>query len=296
MKKIAVANLKGGVGKTTTAIILADMLSAMAGKRVLSLDLDSQANMSWALVAPSPFEQIQADATLAEWVGSVGTANRLGLSQFLVDVSLAPHTPVVPIPMQPPPVRPVHHIAVANTKMRFAEMSYEGPLQNDPSEQISDALIEDLDALSGSFEYCVMDCSPALSAMTRAGLRVADVILIPTPLNSICIQSSINFQDFAMRDALNISETPSFVVITRVGASGGAAEMGRARTRLKDHEAAGRWKILNPEFKENVRFTRALDPPELNPHHSLRRKYNRETAALKNFLESLKDHGIVSNE
>lgn len=296
MKKIAIANLKGGVGKTTTAIVLADVLSALAGKRVLSLDLDSQANMSWALLAPQPFADIEANATLAEWLGMLGAPDRQRLASFLVDVGLTPRANRITLPNMaaPPPI--VHHMTVSNTKMRFAEMEFEGPLSDDPSNRISDALNEDLDQLSGTFDYCIMDCSPALSAMTRAGLRIADNVIIPTPLNRICIQSSKNFQDFAMRDALNLADTPCFVVITRVGASGGKEEMGQARTRLQELQSAGRWKILSPEFKENVKLTRALDPPELMPYQTLKNKYGNQLSSLKNFLESLKNNKIIDVE
>ena len=291
MKKIAVANMKGGVGKTTTSIVLCDTLSAVGGKRVLALDLDSQANMSWAMLSPGRFEAITANALMSRWLAEIDALQLAGLADILQDVSLKAdvHWRPLSAPTSPPAATA---IAVADPRMRFEEMKFEGPSHADPAIRLGRELDRAIRELGANYDYCVMDCSPALSALTRAGLRIADAIIVPTPLNHLCLQSALNFQDLGLRQLLK-AEGGIFVLPTRVGMSTGRSEADRVRQLLKEYEQQGRWQRLDPEFPESVEYMRALNPPALGPHPTLKARYGGRRGDLKRFLESLEDKGIV---
>jgi chromosome partitioning protein len=287
MKIIAVGNMKGGVGKTTTAIVLADTLSAILGKRVLALDLDPQANLSWALMGPTPLSRRAANATMTRWLEDAAKSREGSLAGALEPVGLMKGG------LMRASERANLQLAVSTTRMRFAEMAFEGAGKADPSLVLSEKLGQALERISPSFDYCVMDCSPALSALTRAGLRLAHAIVIPTPLNALCFESQEVFRKLALRDMLKL-ETPIYIVRTRVGASSGRAEVNAIVTRLIEHEADGSFKQIQPDFVECVDYMRALNPPELGPHKTLRAKYGKREGDLRVLAESLKRHGIAT--
>jgi cellulose biosynthesis protein BcsQ len=290
MKNIAVANMKGGVGKTTTAIILADTLSAILGKRVLAMDLDPQANLSWALMGASPFAKHSEASSLTRWLQNASENGAGSLAPTLEDVGLKPSGGAFGFGAAP---QAKVSLVVANTRMRFAEMRFEGPAENDPSLTLTGMLRAALGSIASNFDYCVMDCSPALSALTRAGLRLADAIIVPTPPNNLCFESLETFRLEGVGALLNLS-TPLFVVRTRVGQALGADEAKYVNTKLQEHERNGKLKQLQPDFRETVEYTRALNPPELGPHMTLRARYGARVADLRAFGVSLQQKGIVT--
>jgi cellulose biosynthesis protein BcsQ len=291
MRIIAVANMKGGVGKTTTAIVLADTLSAVMGKRVLALDLDPQANLSWALLGPTPFSDHNSAATLTRWIEELAKGRNGSIASALEDVGLSlpagwftPNSRRTRAPLK---------LAVATTRMRFAEMRFEGPVEQDPSLVLQEQLGSALDGISGAFDVCIMDCSPALSALTRAGLRLADAIVIPTPPNALCLESLETFRTDGLRDLLKVS-SPLYVVRTRVGQALGRAEQAAILTRLNERERAGLITQLRPDFPESVHYMRALNPPEIGPHRTLRSKYRARADDLNAFARSIEEKGLLS--
>jgi cellulose biosynthesis protein BcsQ len=56
MKRVAIANLKGGVGKSTTTVLLAETLALFHRQRVLVIDLDPQSNTSYMLLSRAGVE------------------------------------------------------------------------------------------------------------------------------------------------------------------------------------------------------------------------------------------------
>lgn len=295
MKIIAVANMKGGVGKTTTSIMLSDALTAMGGKRVLSLDLDSQANLSWALMSPSRLDEKPHPATMTRWLEDVRDDKETSFTEMLEEVGLKEEREWLPN-WWSKKKNSALRLAVSNTDMRFVEMSFEGPLDKDPAEKLASRLKSELAALKIQHDYVVMDCSPALSALTRAGLKIADLIIIPTPLNRLCFSSFRTFQEKALNGPLNISHTPVYVVATRVGAASGKKETTEVRKRLREGQSKEMWRFLSAEIREAVDYTNALSPPITGPHQTLKSRYGSKLTELKNFLNSLQAEGVLEND
>ena len=145
-KIFCVANQKGGVGKTTTAVNLAASLAAQ-GQRVLLIDLDPQGN-----------------ATMGSGVDKAACANTV--YEVLVDgVSVADAR-----------VRPEavgYDVLPANRELAGAEVELVSVQHRE--RQLKVALAE----VESEYEFVLIDCPPALSLLTLNGLCAAHGVVIP---------------------------------------------------------------------------------------------------------------------
>jgi chromosome partitioning protein len=143
---IACANQKGGVGKTTTVVNLATYL-ALAGERVLIVDLDSQGNATSGVgLDKSSIERSIYDAVI----------DSIGLSELAVDTSID-GLRIVPA-----------SVALAGAEVELAGLSQR--------ERRLARLIEDV---ADGFDYVLIDCPPSLGLLTVNALTAADSVLVP---------------------------------------------------------------------------------------------------------------------
>jgi chromosome partitioning protein len=149
MKTIAVANQKGGVGKTTTSVNLAAGLAA-AGQRILLIDLDPQANATSAVMAGD--DASERRSLYHAIVGDVPAPDLICATRF-ANLSTIP----------------------ANLEMAGAEA--EVARLDEHNKQIRKAL--GTVRSENRFDYAVLDCPPSLGVLMTNALVAADELLVP---------------------------------------------------------------------------------------------------------------------
>ncbi|TGK20166.1 ParA family protein [Leptospira fluminis] len=150
---IAVSNQKGGEGKTTVSICLAEAL-AKSGKKVLLIDWDAQANITQLYVG-------QVEKSVFHSLGYRGDST-IPISEIVLN--LAPGLDLIPSSI---------HLANFTT-----------PYERDDFELLRDALLP----VRSSYEYVIIDCPPSLGLILENALIAADLVLVPIQTRAFSVQ------------------------------------------------------------------------------------------------------------
>lgn len=146
-KTIAIANQKGGVGKTTTAINLAASLAVLE-KKVLVIDADPQANTTSGLnFSPDSDEK----RTIYEvMIGKIGVEDAL-IQTEIANLHMIPS-----------------HINLVGAEIEMLDVP-----------ERESVLARALAPIKGAYDYIIIDCSPSLGLITVNCLTAADSVIIP---------------------------------------------------------------------------------------------------------------------
>jgi len=177
-KVVAVANMKGGVGKTATVVGLAEAFAAR-GRNVLVVDLDSQANASICIAGDATLAELMRqhctiDGFLSEfarngWSTSFDSFIRSEASNVThkdkpLKLSLLASSPVL---------RDLERDLVYALTKRQKTLG-------DIVEALWDLIQEQFRLSKREFDIVIIDCAPGISLLTEVSVRLADLVVIPT--------------------------------------------------------------------------------------------------------------------
>lgn len=180
---IAVANQKGGVGKTTTATNLSACL-AEKGKKVLAIDIDPQGNMTSGLGV----DKNELDETVYELILDECTLEDCLQTDVLENLALIP----------------------SNVNLAGAEIELIGV------EDKEFILKEAIDQVKEQYDFIIIDCPPSLNTLTVNAMTTADTVLVPIQCEYFALEglSQLIHTIDLVRERLNPSLAIEGVVFT----------------------------------------------------------------------------------
>ena len=228
---LAIANQKGGVGKTTTAINLSTALVAV-GERVLVVDLDSQGNASTGLgIEPAERAYTSYDVM----VGKVSLA-KAALKTAVPGLDLvAANVDLVGLEAE------IFHEADRPFRLRDAVAELIQYCQGLPEDE--------------SYSYLLIDCPPSVNTLTLNAMTAADAVLVPVQCEFFALEGISQFKETIdqIRGTLNPVLEIQGVVLT----------MHDARTSLSKEVAENVREFFGPKVYNTVipRNTRVAEAP-----------------------------------
>ncbi len=174
MKTIAIYHNKGGVGKTTTVVNLAAALSKK-GKKVLVIDLDSQANTTFATGL------VKFDDEFDDYIEKANVSHVIGFGESypIKDIKVtsnfcSPTVDIIPA-----------HISLMEKESKLNQLA-----------SVSFTLIQKLKEVKNQYDIVLIDTPPSLNLYARIALITAEYVIIPSDLKPFANQGLVNVKNF----------------------------------------------------------------------------------------------------
>jgi chromosome partitioning protein len=177
MSVVAVINYKGGVGKTTLTANLGAELAAR-GQKVLLVDLDPQASLTFSLYRATQWEAELADRTVLQWFrASIETRRPEPLAKYVVTPPAVAEQVRGRLDLIP------SHLGLIDVDMDLAALLGGARFQRSSPDYLAvhRVLAEALaDPFFGQYDVVLIDCAPNFNLVTRTALVASDHVLVPS--------------------------------------------------------------------------------------------------------------------
>lgn len=204
--RVAVANHKGGVGKTTTSMMLADALALLHGFRVLAIDLDPQASLSAMLLSSAGVRAASAKGrTLWHLLRDLSEGRPLQLARYVT----ADATDLSEL-RNAPDKRGVDVIA-SSAELLADYRKFEDAFRNRYrrrkvriDDMIAKLLAPELNSLDKTYDAIIFDCPAGAVPLSLAAIRSSHIVLAPTVLDDVSLRALSDFIKIILNDDLGV--------------------------------------------------------------------------------------------
>lgn len=177
MRVVSVINYKGGVGKTTVTANLGAEL-AFRGKKVLLIDLDAQASLTFSFVKPDYWQnQLAEGSTIKSWFDSFANGQPISLT----DLILSPRTANGAIGAGQVDLIP-SHLGLINVDLELATELGGATLKQSKRNylKVHRRLADGFEELADlNYDLVLIDCPPNFNVVTKTAIVASECILIP---------------------------------------------------------------------------------------------------------------------
>ena len=270
MRKIAVLNQKGGVGKTTTVVNVAAAL-AQKNQRVMVIDLDPQAHLTIHL-------------------GTDGDSESAGIYEVLMGS--------VPISEALQKVRDNLWLLAASINLVGAESE----LVNEVGREI--ILRQAIESVENDFDYLIIDCPPSLGLLTLNALAATDEMVIPIQPHFLALQGfsrllqTVTLVQTRINPALRVSAILMCLFDSRTSLSNEVREDIRnflSSARNSDHPWA-QARIIPVNIRRNIKLAEAPSHGQTIFEYEPNCNGAADYLAVADFLHEGRIDNITANE
>ena len=218
---IAIANQKGGVGKTTTSINLSACIGAR-GKKVLVIDMDPQGNTT----SGYGIQKNELENTIYELIMGDCSVEDCILKEVVPNVSILP----------------------ANVNLAAAEIELIGVKDKDF------ILKNEIDWVKDSYDFVIIDCPPSLNLLTINAMTTADAVLVPIQCEYYALEGlsqlihTINLVKERLNPSLNMDGVVFTMYDSRTNLSNQVVENVKSNLNQK---------VYNTLIPRNIRLAEA---------------------------------------
>ena len=167
-------NLKGGVGKTTVAVAVAEILAHEDRKHVLLIDLDPQTNATVTVISEEQWATSDKDGrTVAQLFSD--KLNPQEVPKFDIEKAIVRRVSTINDGIARLDLLP-SSIGLIDLQDRIPSIALSGNFTNSPLEILRGVLQDTI----SRYDYIIIDCPPSLGVITKNGLRISTGYVIPT--------------------------------------------------------------------------------------------------------------------
>ena len=202
--RVAIANPKGGVGKSTSTLMLSEGLALFYGQRVLVLDMDPQAMTTKILVGKGSMEELrQKKLGLAQILGAWSRGETADIAEHRVEASDL-------IELKDQHDKGFLHLVPSNHELLRDASALEYALRQTNSRQRVDVTLAalfngELKKLNKDYDVIIFDCPAGPVPLAQAAIRLADHIVAPTNLEENSYSTLADFIRLILDDDMHLA-------------------------------------------------------------------------------------------